>query len=231
MHKQHHHENDEGFEGRGHHQGPPWAGRGEEFSVPPWARRRLSFWMARHGRGPFGGGPFGDGPFGDGPFGDGPFGGDGGPRRRHRRGDIKFALLELLAEQPRHGYDLIKELESRYAGFYRPSPGTVYPTLQLLEDAGHLTSEQVEGKRIYTITASGRLLLADRQGVGDDQRHGFHPDEGGEGLIALRHNTKALVDVVMQSARHGNPEQVQAIIQVLDGARREVHRILAGNQE
>jgi DNA-binding PadR family transcriptional regulator len=189
-----------------------------------------AFWMAKHGRGPFGGGPFGGGPFG-GPFGDDPFGGEGGPRRRHRRGDIKFALLELLAEQPRHGYDLIKELESRYAGFYRPSPGTVYPTLQLLEDEGHLTSEQVEGKRIYTITESGRQLLAERQ-AGEGEGHpGFRHGAGGEGLDALRRNSMALVEVVMQAARHGTPDQVRAVTQVLDGARREVYRILAGGQE
>jgi DNA-binding PadR family transcriptional regulator len=185
-----------------------------------------AFWMARRG-GPFP--PFG-GPFGGGPFGDDPFGGDGGPRRRHKRGDIKFALLELLAEQPRHGYDLIKELESRYAGFYRPSPGSVYPTLQLLEDEGHLTSEQVEGKRIYTITESGTRILAERQAEGDGHR-GFRGGEGGEGLDALRRSSMALVEVVMQSARHGTPDQVAAVAQVIDGARREVYRILAGTQE
>ncbi|MBX0329181.1 PadR family transcriptional regulator [Oscillochloris sp. ZM17-4] len=226
MHKRHYYGHDEDrHEGRGHHHGPPWTRHDEEHDMPPWARRRMAFWMARKGRGPFGGGPFGGGP-----FGDDPFGGDGGPRRRHRRGDIKFALLELLAEQPRHGYDLIKELESRYAGFYRPSPGTVYPTLQLLADEGHLTSEQAEGKRIYTITESGRLLLAERQGGGEGQ-HGFRHDEGGEGLDGLRRSARALIEVVMQSARHGTPEQVQAVGKVIDGARREVYRILADSPE
>ncbi|MFN8481249.1 MAG: PadR family transcriptional regulator [Kouleothrix sp.] len=85
--------------------------------------------------GPDEGGPFDRG-FWRGRRGGGPFDEDGGGRRRQRRGDIKSALLELLAEQPRHGYELIKELEQRYGGFYRPSPGSVYPTLQLLEDEG-----------------------------------------------------------------------------------------------
>ncbi len=230
MHNRHHHEHHEhAGEGHGQHHGPPWARQGEEFGGPPWMRKRLAFWMAQHGRGPFGGGPFG-GPFGDGPFGDDPFGGDGGPRRRHRRGDIKFALLELLAEQPRHGYELIKELESRYAGFYRPSPGSVYPTLQLLEDEGNLTSEQVEGKRIYTVTEAGKELLAKRQAAGEGQRS-FRHGESGEGLEALRHASMGLVQAVMQSARHGSPEQVGAMTQVLDGARREIYRILAGDKE
>ena len=104
--------------------------------------------------------------------GRGPFGhdfGEGG-RKRQRRGDIKFILLELIKEQPRHGYELIKVLEERYGGFYRPSPGTVYPTLQLLEDEGNLTSETV-GKRTYKITAAGEALLEEqKQNVGDEAR-------------------------------------------------------------
>src|SRR4028118_458823 len=90
-------------------------------------------------------------------------GGGWGDEPRTRRGDIKFMLLGLLVESPRHGYELIKELEIRYGGFRRLSPGSVYPTLQLLEEGGYLTSEQVEGKRVYTITDSGRQLLAERE--------------------------------------------------------------------
>src|SRR5690606_8001601 len=82
-----------------------------------WAERGHLFGHRGRGHGPFGHG-FG-GPWGHGSRGGDPFGGDEGGRRRHRRGDIKYALLELLAEQPRHGYELIKELESRYGGFYR----------------------------------------------------------------------------------------------------------------
>src|SRR5258708_38121964 len=99
----------------------------------PWMRRH-HFGHKLHGHGPFGGG-----------FGE-------GGRKRQRRGDIKFILLELIKEQPRHGYDLIKVLEERYGGFYRPGPGTVYPTLQLLEDEGNVSSATVDGKRIYTTT-------------------------------------------------------------------------------
>src|SRR5688572_27921402 len=80
---------------------------------------------------------------------------------RRRRGDIKFHLLEILKEGPRHGYEIISELEKRSGG-YRPSPGSVYPTLQMLEEAGFLTGEQVEGKKIYTITEEGLKLLEQR---------------------------------------------------------------------
>src|SRR6476619_5624011 len=80
---------------------------------------------------------------------------------RMRRGDIKFHLLEILKETPRHGYEVISELEKRSGG-YRPSPGSVYPTLQMLEEGGFLTSEQVEGKKVYSITEEGLKLLEER---------------------------------------------------------------------
>lgn len=222
----HHHEHE--HEAWGEEQGPGWGegrGRGRGgFGRGDFGRRGPGpFWFGPGRRG----GP--EGPFGPfGPFGDDPF---GGPPRRQRRGDIRFALLELLAEQPRHGYDLIKELERRFGGFYRPSPGSVYPTLQLLEDEGHLTSETVEGKRVYTITDSGRQLLSERE----PGRHGgpgrppFGPMGGREELGELRRSAGALVDVVMQAARHGTPEQVKAVIQILERARREVYSALAAD--
>ncbi len=88
------------------------------------------------------------------------FGGGPGPRM-FERGDLKYALLELLQERPKHGYEMMKNLEERMGGFYAPSAGAVYPTLQLLEDRGWATSETVEGKKVYTITDEGRAALAE----------------------------------------------------------------------
>lgn len=82
---------------------------------------------------------------------------------RNDRGDIKFILLELLVEEARCGYQLIKELETRYGSFYGHSPSLVYPTLQMLEEGEYLTRKQVESKRIYTVTESGRQLLAGQE--------------------------------------------------------------------
>lgn len=227
------HEPDEHGHGPEHHQhdcGPeehPWESRGGH--RPPFMRR--------------GGGPRWFGPpdhdqlgrpfWRGGPPGGDPFDEDGGGRRRHRRGDIKFALLELLAEQPRHGYDLIKELEQRYGGFYRPSPGSVYPTLQLLEDEGHLTSQTLDGKRVYTITDSGRRLLEERQRrhpEGGPGRHGFR-GRGEPSLDELRESGGALIASVAQAARHGTPEQVAAVMKLLDTTRREIYAILARGDE
>src|SRR3989475_8067816 len=104
---------------------------------------------------------------GHGLFGPRGFFGHGGPRgegqRFFGRGDIKFVLLELLQERPMHGYEMMKALEEKTGGFYKPSPGSVYPTLQMLEDGGMVTSAEVEGKRVYSITDAGRASLAERQ--------------------------------------------------------------------
>jgi DNA-binding PadR family transcriptional regulator len=103
---------------------------------------------------------------------EGPWGGPGfgrrGGGRRFGRGDLKYVILDLLKEQPRHGYDVIRALEQRFGGFYSPSPGSVYPTLQLLEDQGYVVSNQMDGKRIYTITDEGRAFLNERSDVVDD---------------------------------------------------------------
>jgi|SRR3990172_1409671 len=85
----------------------------------------------------------------------GGFGGLGPFFRWFERGDIKWLILDLLRDKPRHGYEIIKELESRFCGFYAPSAGSVYPTLQMLEEMGFVRSAEEEGKRIYSITELG----------------------------------------------------------------------------
>jgi DNA-binding PadR family transcriptional regulator len=114
-----------------------------------------------------------------------PFGGGPGPRV-FERGDLKYALLDLLKERPKHGYEMMKELEDRAGGFYAPSAGAIYPTLQLLEDRGWVTSEAVEGKKVYQITPEGTKALAEAAarreerggpfgGPGRHEHHGHGP--------------------------------------------------------
>jgi DNA-binding PadR family transcriptional regulator len=181
------------------------------FSEPAWAGEGFgnSFFMSgRHGhRGSFGGG-----------WGDEP---------RTRRGDIKFILLELLAERPQHGYELIKELEARRGGFRRPSPGSVYPTLQMLEEGGYLTSEEVEGKRVYTITERGRQLLSDRNQQSPRNADECFTASKSSELIELRRTLTEVNDAVTQVARSGNLEQANRVRDLLVQVKREIYKLLA----
>jgi DNA-binding PadR family transcriptional regulator len=180
--------------------------------VPEWAGEGFSdrfFMSGRHGR-------------------RGSFGGSWGDRPRTRRGRIKFILLGLLSERPQHGYELMKELEARRGGFRRSSPGSVYPTLQMLSEGGYLTSEEVEGKRVYTITESGRQLLSDRAGQSDPRsdRDSFVESNPSE-LIELRRSLTDLNDAVTQVARSGNLEQANRVRDLLAQVKREIYKLLA----
>ncbi len=162
----------------GHH-GPrgraPWGSPGPEFwrgfwgGPPPFGPGAWAWRMAR--RFPFG--------LGMGPGGMGP--GDRGPRM-FGRGDLKYALLDLLRERPKHGYEMIKDMEDRSGGFYTPSAGAIYPTLQLLEDRGWVTVETVEGKKVYAITDGGRAALTEHE-----SRHEESHGPGFRGGPGFRH--------------------------------------------
>jgi DNA-binding PadR family transcriptional regulator len=105
---------------------------------------------------------------GGGPFGGGLGGGFGGPfgggRGRKRRGDVRVALLLLLAEEPRNGYQLMQEIEERSGGRWRPSPGSVYPTLQQMEDEGLIRPIEREGTKLFELTEGGREHLESNAG-------------------------------------------------------------------
>lgn len=93
--------------------------------------------------------------------------------RGHRRqwfesGDMKHVILKLLREKPMHGYEVMKALEEETSGCYKPSPGTVYPTLQWLEDEGLVKADDVDGKKVYAITDAGRAFLDENKGTVDD---------------------------------------------------------------
>src|SRR5262245_37320040 len=107
-------------------------------------------------------------------FGSG-FGHRGHRGGRHRRrqqifesGEVKYVILRLLKEKPRHGYEIMKALEERLGGWYTPSAGTVYPTLQLLEDQGYVRAVESEGKKVYHITPEGDAFLHEHREFTDD---------------------------------------------------------------
>jgi DNA-binding PadR family transcriptional regulator len=148
--------------------------------------------------------------------------GRGGPRAR--RGDIRAATLALLAERPMHGYEMIKEIEERTGGLWRPSAGSIYPTLQLLEDEGLIGGEELEGKRRFSLTEEGRSRLDERTGrlPWEEVTADADPDE-----IRLRRSFLQLRAAVLQVARAGSEDEAERVGELLDETRRRVYAILA----
>jgi DNA-binding PadR family transcriptional regulator len=155
-------------------------------------------------------------------FGFGP----GGPRfggRKARRGDIRAAILALLAEQPMHGYQIIQELTERTEGVWRPSPGSVYPTLQQLEDEELVEPSAPDtGKRVYTLTEAGREAAAAKpapwQAVAG---------EADDALVALRDLVMQVMAATHQVAAAGSAAQVETAQGILRDARKALYRLLA----
>jgi DNA-binding PadR family transcriptional regulator len=198
-------------ESRGH-RGPGHRGRGER------EEGRAAF-------GPFGP-PFGGGPWGPGSGpGWGPGRGrGGGPRGRARRGDVRASILALLKDQPRHGYEIIQEIAERSGGAWRPSPGSVYPTLQLLEDEGLITSASEGGKKLFTLTDAGRTEAeAGPEAPWEDAGRGVD----WESLHEIRKAGGGLVDAFRQVWATGTSEQRDKALAVVNEARKKLYLILA----
>jgi DNA-binding PadR family transcriptional regulator len=146
--------------------------------------------------------------------------------RRARRGDVRTAVLAVLGDKPLHSYDVIRELEERSGGMWSPSPGSVYPTLQMLEDEGLVTSEEQDGKKIYPLTEAGRKELEERR----KRAGGAAPwDLGGvpEDFVKLRDAGFQLGAAAMQVARAGDKTHVEKATEILTEARRKIYEILA----
>jgi DNA-binding PadR family transcriptional regulator len=165
-----------------------------------------------------GGGPFG-GP--GGPFGRGP----GRGRGRARRGDVRLALLRLLAEQPANGYQLMQTIEERSGGRWRPSPGSVYPTLSQLEDEGLIRSTEAEGSRRFEITDAGREHLESR--AGEPEPWKAADEEGENAITELAPLVIQIGKAAWQVATVGDDAQRARAIEVLAETRRALYRILA----
>ena len=178
----------------------------------------------RHGR---------HGGFGHGSFGwrgrGGGFGGREG--RMFDGGELRLVILALLAEKPRHGYEIIKELSERVGGDYSPSPGVVYPTLTMLEEMGYASPSQDEqGRKLYTVTEGGRKALDENKAQVDSifsrfSEAGGESGRGGLGsVIRAMMNLRAATRLRLRS-RSATPDQIQAIVDALDSAAKTIERI------
>jgi len=149
--------------------------------------------------------------------------GRGGPRAR--RGDVRAAALALLAERPMHGYEMIREIEERTDGAWTPSAGSIYPTLQMLEDEGLISGQEIEGKRRFTLTDSGREEQESRAGEQapwDAVRAGAAPEQVqlGDSLRKLNHSVRQVFHAADQ-------DQQRRVRELLDETRRRIYSILA----
>jgi DNA-binding PadR family transcriptional regulator len=179
--------------------------------------------------GPWGGGPFEFGMRG-GPFGPPKFRGRG---PRVRRGDVRAAILDLLAEgQPWNGYQIIQEIGARTQGVWRPSAGSVYPALQQLEDEALIRAEAAgeDRRRMYTLTEEGRAYVEEHA---DELKASWDAVTGSvdDAEVQLHHTMKQVFVAVTQVAQAGSAAQVQQAGKILADTRRALYRILAADGE
>ena len=151
--------------------------------------------------------------------------------RFFERGGIKFAILEHLKDKPRHGYDIMREMEERSGGFYTPSPGAIYPTLQALEDQDLVTSATEDGKKVYTITEAGLAYLEEHKERARSHRErwesqwGAGPQtEGWSAVEAIRDSLSEVSRAVRRTA--GDPARLKEIGDVLEEAAGRIRDIL-----
>ena len=140
-------------------------------------------------------------------------------------GAMRYAVLQLIAEKPRHGYDIIKELEQRSGGGYTPSPGAIYPLLSLLADMGHVQAATDGNKKLHTITPEGEAFLAEnRQFVDAILARMADPDEHREGLRNAMHELKQAAIEQARASNH-HPEKIEQIRAILRQAVADINAL------
>jgi DNA-binding PadR family transcriptional regulator len=189
----------------------------------------------RGGFGPEFGGPGGPGGFGGpGPGFGGPrggrgrgFGGPGGPGGRRRRGDVRLGLLLLLKlDGPANGYQLIQGLAAKSEGNWTPSPGSVYPTLAVLQDEGLISGTQTEGESgtTFALTAQGNAYI---DGLGEIKAPWEDGPDKDHPAFQFRHAAGGAMKAAWQVAQDGNPDKITKAVEILAQARKDLYRLLA----
>jgi DNA-binding PadR family transcriptional regulator len=201
--------------------GPGWAGGPWEHAFGRQKTRRA--WPGGFPGKP-GGFPGGPGGFG-GPWGwPGPAGKSPGPKAG--RGDVRAAILALLREGPRNGYQIMSEIEERSGGAWRPSPGAVYPALQQLADEGLIEAEESAGRRAFSLTDEGRRYVEENPDMARAAWESMAQDEPDE-MPGLFVQAARLGGTIVQVAHAGTPEQLHAAEELLEQTRRRMYQILA----
>ena len=194
-------------------------------------RRAARFGAQGAGRGGRGGAAgFGFGGASGFPFGFGgfPFGRRRGSRAR--RGDVRAGILALLAESPRNGYQIMQELSERSRGMWRPSPGSVYPALQQLQDEGLVRSEEAGTGRVFHLTDSGRKYIEEHQAE-TEAPWDWATNETDEELFDLMGQIRHIAAALWQISSSGQADQIAQARKVLTDAKRALYRILSEEPE
>jgi DNA-binding PadR family transcriptional regulator len=151
------------------------------------------------------------------------------PSRIFEKGDLKYVILNLLKDKPSHGYEIIRAMEEHLHGFYTPSAGSVYPTLQMLDDMGYVSSSERDGKKVYTITPEGRKFLTEQKEVIEkiqcQVKDWWGPRDTSEFHETIS-ELKKLGGTVGQKACRLKPENWKAIKSIIAKARKDVEKIL-----
>jgi len=146
-----------------------------------------------------------------------------------QKGDLKYILLDLIKEKNRHGYDIIRELEEQSYGFYKPSPGVIYPTLQMLEEMGYTSSTEEEGKKVYAITEEGLKFLAKKKdianGVRSQIKHRWSFKKIGRMALVMK-EYHALENLLGYGFRSLDAEKTERIREILSQAYRDIESVL-----
>jgi len=153
------------------------------------------------------------------------------PRRgtSFQKGDLKYVILDLLKDKPRHGYDIIRELEELSSGFYKPSPGVIYPTLQMLEEMGYASSTEQEGKKVYSITEEGLKFLENQSDIADDVRRQMKHKWGFKNIgrmVRVMAEYHALEDLLGSGFRRLDADKADLICGILSRAYQEIESVL-----
>jgi DNA-binding PadR family transcriptional regulator len=146
-----------------------------------------------------------------------------------QKGDLKYVILDLLKEKPRHGYEVIRALEEQSHGLYTPSPGVVYPTLQMLEELGYASLQERDGKKVYSITEEGNNFLSERKDLADEVRSQIKSRWSFRNIgrmATLMKEYHGLEDVIGRGIRTLDADKTERIRQVLAGACRVIEEIL-----
>jgi len=153
----------------------------------------------------------------------------GSPKDRpFQKGDFKFLILDLLKEKPCCGYEIIRLFEERFHGFYAPSPGVVYPTLQMLEEIGHVVSSQQGGKKVYTITEDGRNFV-DEKGCVRERAERLSDWDNPPNIVEIRKTMREFVrlaEMIKWEVRKMDHHELRRVRDIIIQAHDEIDEIM-----